>query len=158
MPRSPIDGKYSEVVLDTHELAWAAGLFDGEGYVGVNQQHKEHNPKLIVAISQKDKFVLLRFKRATLKLGNLRSCVTSGFSRGKDGFVLRTSNFEDSQAVMALIWKYLSPVKRKQFQDAVNTFRLNWKGNLRFNNWPTSRPATVNAVNGLATDTIKSGG
>lgn len=89
--------------MTTHELAWAAGFFDGEGSVFLSAKKQ---PRL--NIGQNDRAVLDRFL-AAVGVGRV-----NGPYRGKDFYYFQTTTFEKTQAVIALLWKYLSPVKRAQ--------------------------------------------
>ena len=99
---------------DTHELAWAAGLFDGEGWVGA--PHQDGRLHLHAAVSQSDRGVLDRFRNAVGGLGH----VHGPYARVgvKDHWDYQVYSFEGVQAVLAMLWKFLSPVKREQFRIA----------------------------------------
>ena len=130
--------------IDTHELAWAAGFFDGEGSSYFQLESEKHNPQLRLSLPQRDKRNLDRFNKAVLKL-----CNPSSRSDGVD--FLKTHQFENTQAVIALLWKYLSPAKREQFKIATLRFQKHWKGHLlrgsgAYKNNITLRSSTANAV------------
>jgi len=132
--------------IDTHELAWAAGFFDGEG-CSYCILHETWNPIIRIEIGQMHDAVLKRFKKAVLGLGNITR------RQSNNAYQLKFSNFEHAQVVMALLWKYLSPVKKQQYRHAVEQFHKNWKGNIQSGwsykrNLTTPSPALSNAVNG----------
>lgn len=98
------------------ELAWAAGFFDGEGCIYI-APIKPRYKALGIDIGQVDRRVLDRFRAAVGDLGKVygpRDKRTKTRPNGKPSFQYRSSAFEDVQAVIAMLWKFLSPVKRNQ--------------------------------------------
>lgn len=114
------------------ELAWAAGFFDGEGYTGCQLVHagKSECTRLVVEICQmRDRGVLDRFRTAVGSIG-----VVSDTKRRPGVWRYRTEGFEETQAVIAMLWKYLSPVKRWQAKAAF----------LYYSSYPHRRPRYAN--------------
>lgn len=113
----------AKIQLNMIELAWAAGFYDGEGCSCItkssyyNKQGKQPRYRLVVTVSQKtNAFVLNRFNKA-VQLGKIH---------GPDiNFQYRWSvtTFEEVQAVICLLWKFLSPVKRKQYLRIIKEWR-----------------------------------
>jgi len=102
------------MVLDTHELAWAAGFFDGEG-CSSNRRHKEH-PSYVgvtVCIGQSNRKPLERFQKAVGGLGRIGGPYFKKHAR-KPVFRLSFSSFHESQAVIAMLWRWLCEEKRNQ--------------------------------------------
>jgi hypothetical protein len=93
--------------MDTHELAWAAGFFDGEGSTYTD-------PNLRVSVVQNDPYVLERFMRATGNLGRIGGGKRVYGRAKKPLWTWRSSDWREAQAVIALMWKWLSPQKREQ--------------------------------------------
>src|SRR5438105_4866412 len=100
------------------ELAWAAGFFDGEGYVGLRPRGPRHHDQLQLAAPQIDRRVLDRFD-AIVAVGK----VYGPYPPQKDGWGPRfhyvAVDFANVQAVIALLWEWLSPVKREQARAAL---------------------------------------
>ena len=94
--------------MDRESLAWAAGLFDGEGTFG------SWGPwsSLRGNVSQYDRRVLDRFNDA-LGVGN----VYGPSSRGE--FKWQVGGDEKVQATIAMLWPWLGEVKCKQALDAL---------------------------------------
>lgn len=113
-------------IPDTHELAWAAGFFDGEGNVRAkpNRQHARVYYHPVVFIPQIDPQVLERF-RSAVGLGK----VTGPWNRSRyapnrqDQWYYEAYSFERTQAVVAMLWKWLSPVKREQVRAVFATIK-----------------------------------
>lgn len=104
------------------ELAWAAGLFDGEGCVGCYQKNRKW-PSLKVSISQAaNPEVLHRFKRAVGGYGN----VTGGkvkIEGRKPVWSYAANNQDEVRAIAKLLWPYLSTPKKHQFNTALREWR-----------------------------------
>jgi hypothetical protein len=104
-------------IPDTHELAWAAGFFDGEGNIRAkpNNQHARIYYHPVIFIPQIDPQVLERFRHA---VG--RGKVSGPYDRTRYApnrqpqWYYEVYSFDQVQAVMAMLWKWLSPVKREQ--------------------------------------------
>lgn len=98
--------------MNLTELAWAAGFFDGEGHVAL-----QSSP--LVSIHQTDRAVLDRFQVAVAV-----GLVAGPYAKGhwSPAWVYRTSNWRDSQVVLALLWKFLSAPKRAQFHDRFSRY------------------------------------
>jgi hypothetical protein len=96
---------------DKYELAWAAGFFDGEGYVG------KLGTGAIVKVEQIDRRVLDRFQSA-VQLGKvIKQKHTT--SAGNPIFTFREGSFAGVQQCFVLLDKWLSPIKRTQFTEAL---------------------------------------
>jgi hypothetical protein len=88
----------------SEELAWAAGFFDGEGTVGWGAAGK----CLFMSISQKDVRPLERFRDA-VGVGKVQARIDKSGCQRYEAY-----SFEQIQAVIAMLWKYLSGPKREQ--------------------------------------------
>lgn len=91
------------------ELAWAAGLFDGEGWISVNEKQKA----LEIGIGQKGRTVLERFK-AAVGVGS----VYEESSDFRTFHSYRVTGAKNQLRVLELIWPYLSEPKRDQARRA----------------------------------------
>ena len=127
MPTNPITGRFTEVILDTHEIAWAAGFFDGEGCTTCNGKLENKNPTLCVIISQVYKPNLYRFKKAVLGLGSVHERSNRTTNEYK------VSTFERSQAVISLLWKYLSGDKKAQYKRTLKYYMENYDKQIKLN-------------------------
>ena len=112
------------------ELAWAAGFFDGEGHIRFSNNIRpsrphSHSPEVLVETSQAGidcPDVLTRFRAA---IGGL--CKIDGPRSNGEGHLpiwnTRTSRFEHSQAIIAMLWPWLGSVKRAAAQKALLSAR-----------------------------------
>lgn len=109
------------------ELAWAAGFFDGEGWVGARYAKVSKKQPLYrrieVGIGQVDPRVLERFQAAVGGVGTVKG----PYAPDKRGG--RQPRWYYQLAGPKTIWRifwdlepYLSPVKREQFLTALNWY------------------------------------
>ncbi len=102
------------------DLAWAAGFFDGEGNVGFYRNRRWGHLRLSVA--QTDETILRRFNAAVGGLGRL-SGPSQPTGLGKKVFwTLTFYGYEYVQAVVALLWTWLSAPKRAQAKTALGAY------------------------------------
>lgn len=114
------------MTTEREELAWAAGLFDGEGTVGAYVRRKPGKGDFIrtsrhigLKVVQVDRRVLDRFAVAC---GLTTTYVRPSQGRHKPLWSVEAAGIEKVQAVGALLWEWLSPVKRLQFAAALQTY------------------------------------
>ena len=101
--------------MNREELAWAAGFVDGEGHFGLHlSQGKKSRPygAITLNVAQKDRQVLDRFQ-AALGVGKVYGPYSHGAKPTKY-FAFFSHNFEHTQAAIAMLWPWLSLVKRLQ--------------------------------------------
>jgi hypothetical protein len=103
--------------LNREELAWAAGFADGEGsfFVTHNVRNRKRFP--CFSLCQIDPQVLERFSKAVdlgVKVMGPFGPYKKTPSKAKPLYYYKIAGFEKTQALMALLWTWLGPVKRKQ--------------------------------------------
>lgn len=102
------------------DRAWAAGLFDGEGHIGISTNQNERgwmryrNPQL--TIGQADSEVLFRFHRIVV----LGKVYVDRFNEYHKYCVYR---WDEIQVVVATLWPYLSTPKKRQ----ITSVQEKWK-------------------------------
>jgi hypothetical protein len=101
--------------MDRHELAWAAGFFDGEGWAA---RSKTRGVQARINQSDDDRVpeVLLRFQRI-VGLGRLHGPVRE--DGRKDLYHWDVSSRSDVAAVANATWPWLGSVKRIEFEAAL---------------------------------------
>lgn len=99
------------MTLDRLELAWAAGFFDGEGCTVGRHDKRITRSQPMLSIGQSERTTLDRFQAAVCGLGRI---IGPYQTRGKPVWFYRTSRFEHTQAVLAMLWRFLSQPKRDQ--------------------------------------------
>lgn len=97
--------------MDTHELAWAAGFFDGEGYTG----YSARSYSLRMCVGQKDREVLDRFQAALGGIG--RVYVTPKADAPYHQWYL--SGQENVGRALELLRPYLGRLKTEQAERAL---------------------------------------
>ena len=95
-------------MFNTHELAWAAGFFDGEGCTTFPLKSKDGRCYPVLIVGQKDLRPLFRFQKALGNIGTIYKPMRNGISQW------RCANFEAVQHVICCLWKFLSEPKREQ--------------------------------------------
>lgn len=97
------------VSFNREELAWAAGLMDGEGHIGYRKNHGG----ITLTIGNTDKTLLERFNRAILNLGHFYGPYKLKKSQ-KLMYEIRVWKFEAVQAVIAMLWQWLGDNRKHQ--------------------------------------------
>lgn len=100
--------------MNKEQLAWAAGLFDGEGHFRA-QYYKNKPHQLRVSFSQKDPEVL--YKLQSLFGGNIYK------PKNYNHYQYLLSKNDKALNVMAQLWPWLGSKKRQQFKEAMIKFR-----------------------------------
>lgn len=103
-------------------LAWAAGFFDGEGHVGLRTRRGRSYEQLQLAITQADRQVLDRFAAAVgPSLGKVYGPydVSRYNVRSQPVWRYVSVHHTNVQAIVAMLWEWLSPVKREQARAAL---------------------------------------
>ncbi len=118
---------------NSHELAWAAGFFDGEGCTDyrlkgqhIGRRYKKGvkrngsrggsgiTPSMILTVSQSELSTLIRFVNA-VGYGNINGPYKS-VEGCKDRYAVNEQKFEYLQMIIILLWKYLSKPKKEQYK------------------------------------------
>ncbi len=112
--------------MNREELAWAAGFFDGEGCILAYRRKKLDGSRreladLRFAVVQTDLRPLQRFHEAIGGIGTIREVVPSGFGK-KRKWQLQIYRHEHVQAVVAMLWAFLSAPKQEQIVKALTVY------------------------------------
>src|SRR3990167_3310240 len=107
------------------ELAWAAGFFDGEGTTGAYScpSRTTDGCSIRMAVSQVKKEPLERFHHAILGIGTIWCRAERSKTNQKPEFIWRVQTWKDCQAVIGLLWTFLSEVKREQIMKALEKYK-----------------------------------
>lgn len=107
--------------MNRDEVIWAAGFFDGEGHVGFSTYRNRHGSGTpVIAVGQdKNPEVLHRFKDAVI-VGVVYGPYKSN---GRVTWAYKTNSWYDTQAVIAMLWQFLSTPKREQAVTVLKSFR-----------------------------------
>lgn len=103
-----------------HELAWAAGLFEGEGTAGA---HGERSVEARLGMTDED--IVRRFAEI-VEVGVVRPYTPLGLG-SKPMWYWRVSSAQDVQHVMCLLWQWLGPRRRNQFRKTAERARATGK-------------------------------
>lgn len=100
--------------FDTHELAWAAGFIDGEGWIGCSGKHAV----LQITASQVDRRALDRLVVA-LHAGRVSGPYKKGSSVTKPIYQFNLCRLEDTQMAIIRLWPWLGPYRRAQAKNSL---------------------------------------
>ena len=104
------------------DLAWAAGFFDGEGWVGaIKKTHAKNRTAgvgLSISIAQTDPEVLEKFAKVA-GFGNLRGPYNPKTANSNPYWVWRSEQREEIRDLFKELRPYLSSVKCQQFERAL---------------------------------------
>ena|SRR3990172_6194191 len=99
--------------MDREDLAWAAGLYEGEGSI---HARKDRPGSGIMSLHITDEDVIRRFCRV-LGVGKVYGPYAHNGSAAKNPkpmWVWQTARFEHIQAVVAMLWSWLCERRRAQ--------------------------------------------
>lgn len=110
--------------LDGVALAWAAGFFDGEGSTTLYAKSRKSMDAVRVpclTITQCRRATLERFQSVVFEMGRIYGPYQK--VRGRPQYLWRTTQFRHAQAVIALLWRFLTPEKQEQALGAFRSYR-----------------------------------
>lgn len=110
--------------IDVRELAWAAGLFEGEGCITHSgQRAAKLTPRLVLASTDYD--TVERFWTSVGGIGRMRFQMTTPSSRpnAKNRWEWYVNGHEKVQAVIAMLWFGMGQRRRQKAMEI-----LRWKG------------------------------
>lgn len=102
--------------INREELAWAAGLFEGEGCFSVSTNKGDRKPKYSpsATVVSTDEDVLQRFA-LVIGFGTISSRPL--LPKHKPIFAWHVQNFEHFQALVALLWPWLHNRRRTRAKE-----------------------------------------
>jgi hypothetical protein len=107
--------------VDREALAWAGGLFEGEGCITVYRQRppniRNRSPRGHLLVQMKDEEIVRRFHRS-VSLGTVRGPYTRHDGK-PDLWVWRAGSFEEFQAVLAMLWPWLGSRRRARGREVL---------------------------------------
>lgn len=113
------------MIPNREEIAWAGGLFEGEGSIHIRRDlrpTRSGQPVLRLSIGMCDPGPLERFQRAVGGFG----AMFGPYSKPKHPtwrpvYLWQTEKFEHVQAVIAMLWPWLDTRRREQYRNALRT-------------------------------------
>jgi hypothetical protein len=100
--------------INTNDIAWCAGFFDGEGTTFTSSGT---NSYIVLSITQNDPAVLEKFSKTT-GMGKIYGPYPR--PNGNPFYTYKLERWADVQYVVALMWKFLGDIKRKQAISALS--------------------------------------
>lgn len=101
-------------IVKKTDLAWAAGLFDGEGTTGFYKR------VMVVSINQVDRWVLDKFQKI-VGLGKVYGPYKRPNPKHAPIYHWATGKIEHIKSVFYLLKPYLGPIKIKQFNYVITS-------------------------------------
>jgi hypothetical protein len=105
--------------INREELAWAAGFFDGEGHVRFDPV--KDGGIISLRVAQNEPTILKRFHDAVLGIGNVKGPY-GRLDGGNPYWRFECTNFEGVQAIVAMLWTFLSLTKKGQARKVLEAF------------------------------------
>ena len=109
--------------IQREQLAWAAGFFEGEGSVGAYYIKNGNRWVLKLSIAQVEREPLDKFHAAIGGLGRVYGPYKQRNEKSSPQFLFMMNSFEACQAVIAMIWRWLSAKRKKQAFTALRNYR-----------------------------------
>jgi hypothetical protein len=113
--------------MDREALAGAAGLFDGEGCFHLVTRRKGARLEAWTQtrMTQEDREVLDRFA-AAVRCGRVYGPYTSVPGRRRARWQYAAYGFERAQAILAMLWPWLGPIKKSQASTVLRQVHAHW--------------------------------
>jgi hypothetical protein len=118
--------------MDREALAWAAGLFDGEGgffYTTFRRKSGRLDRSISTRVTQADPEVLERFRRC-VRLGKVYGPYDRSKYRQQPQWQYVVYDFQATQAIAAMLWPWLGTIKRRQAAAVLQQARENPQGRM----------------------------
>lgn len=108
------------------ELAWAAGIYEGEGSCGPNMQKGRPYPRMVMKMNDHD--VVERFG-LILGVGVVKPYCTPDMKRNgrKTMSLWGVYGFEGVQAVAAMFWPWLGERRKTQIETTLRAFHESYE-------------------------------
>ena len=111
------------MIPNREEIAWAGGLFEGEGSVHIRRDRRANRKGqaiLRLSIGMCDQGPLERFQHAIGGLGTMFGPYAKAkHPTWKPIYLWQTEKFEHAQAVIAMLWPWLDTRRREQCRNAI---------------------------------------
>ena len=113
-------------LTNSKELAWASGLFQGEGSISGpiyydKRPGRNPRPRLEIRIAMTDQESIDRFFLAIGKIGYTRGPYISHHGK-KPFYIWQAHKFQEFQAAVAMLWYGLSEVRKRQARKVSNRY------------------------------------
>lgn len=105
-------------LVNREDLAWAAGLFEGEGHVGMHG--RSGNRSIVASLNMTDEDVVKQFQRI-VNVGVIypRPPQKDGW---KPQWCWKVGSFEEVQAIIAMLWPWLQSRRKTQAKTALTSY------------------------------------
>ena len=104
--------------INREDLAWAAGLFEGEGSFSTRTGGERLDRSLHAKIKMSDEDVVRRF-HAVIGVGNVTGPYESDGAGTKLLWVWQTGSFEGVQHTMTVLWPWLHSRRKEKIKELI---------------------------------------
>lgn len=95
-------------------LAWAAGLFEGEGCISVQRPRGHQYIQLSLVMNDEDRVRLFAEAIGVGQIYHVKPQKSKVPVKRHDSWNWHTGKFEVAQAVIAMLWEWLGPRRRNR--------------------------------------------
>lgn len=110
------------MIISRERLAWAGGLFEGEGSFSFARRGAYYSIVAELGMTDEDR---VRQFHEIVRVGNVTRHVSTDPKRShhKPVYVWKTASFEGTQAVIALLWSWLGPRRRQRATEILKDYK-----------------------------------
>jgi hypothetical protein len=107
------------MIVNREKLAWAAGIYEGEGCIGAYPRPKISNSSIRIQVAMSDGDIVTRWGEI---IG--RGCLNGPYFRKnfKPNFIWGMSGYENCQYTIAILWEWLGVRRREQAQTMLGRY------------------------------------
>lgn len=101
--------------MDREELAWASGLFEGEGCITLAKPKHSNQVYALLTLAMNDEDAVRRF-HAAVGVGSVTGRIAQS---GRMMWSWRSNSFQNTQAVIAMLWYGLCSRRRARAKEVL---------------------------------------
>lgn len=109
--------------LANEDLAWAGGFFEGEGCFSHCKGGRNTKSQVIACIAQVNREALERFKDSVFSIGKIVGPVNPKKNNHSSYYRWYVHGYEGVQAIVAMLWPFLTDKRREQAARVLTEFR-----------------------------------
>lgn len=110
------------------DVAWAAGLFEGEGCFTTGKNTSKNSLTGRCTLSMTDEDIVRKF-HSIVKVGTIRK---REFENKKDAWIWTTQGFEKFQYIVALFWSFLGERRKSRATEILNLLKIRFDSKKHF--------------------------
>lgn len=107
------------MTYDTKLIAWAAGIFEGEGCFSLTVNTAKRQRAAVARIVMTDHDIIVRFRDA-VQMGRVRGPIQ--VKTNKPYWAWSVSSFEETQQLICLLWEHLGARRRAKAKELLTGY------------------------------------